>query len=208
MEVILKNLSKSFGKQNVIENIDYIFNQGNRHAILGGNGSGKSTLLQMIYGSLTPSSGELSYKLKGESVKQENVVFNTTLASPYLELIEELTAREFLAFYSKFRSFRNGISPDEILDYCYLTASAKKEIRNFSSGMKQRLRLSLALFTESEMVLLDEPISNLDPQGMEWYQKLINEQLGERTLIVGSNFDEREMGFCPHRLEIQSLNRS
>ncbi|WP_417592513.1 ABC transporter ATP-binding protein [Owenweeksia hongkongensis] len=208
MEVILENLSKSFGKQNVIENVDYIFHQGNRHAILGGNGSGKSTLLQMIYGSLTPSSGNLNYRLRGTSIKQEDVVFKTTLASPYLELIEELTAKEFLTFYSKFRNFRKGISPDEILEYCYLTASAKKEIRNFSSGMKQRLRLSLALFTESEMVLLDEPISNLDPQGMEWYQKLVNEQLVERTLIVGSNFDEREMGFCPHRLEIQSLNRS
>lgn len=207
MEVILENLSKSFGKQNVIENVDYVFTQGQRHAILGGNGSGKSTLLQMVYGSLTPTSGKLTYQLNNIGIKQEDVVFKTTLASPYLELIEELSAKEFLAFYNKFRSFRNNISPDEILNYCYLTPSAHKEIRNFSSGMKQRLRLSLALFTESDLVLLDEPISNLDPQGMEWYQKLVNEHLGERTLIVGSNFDEKEMGFCPHRLDIQSLNR-
>ena len=207
MEVILENLSKSFGKQNVIENVDYVFTQGERHAILGGNGSGKSTLLQMVYGSLTPTSGKLTYQVNKVSIKQEDVVFKTTLASPYLELIEELSAKEFLTFYNKFRSFRNNIYPDEILDYCYLSSSANKEIRNFSSGMKQRLRLSLALFTESDLVLLDEPISNLDPQGMEWYQKLVNEHLGERTLIVGSNFDEREMGFCPHRLDIQSLNR-
>src|SRR5690606_7623331 len=116
---------------------------------------------------------------------------------------EELTAKEFLVFYGKFRSYKNNISPDQILEYCYLTASAGKEIRNFSSGMKQRMRLGLALFTQSNLVFIDEPVSNLDPQGMQWYQKLIHEHLDGRTLIVGSNFDEKEMGFCPHRLEIQ-----
>lgn len=203
MEVTLENLSKSFAEQSVIKTVNYTFRQGERHTILGGNGSGKSTLLQMIYGSLTPTSGAILYRLNGAEIKQEEVVFKTSLASPYLELIEELTAKEFLAFYSKFRNYNNSISPDEILDYCYLTASANKEIRNFSSGMKQRLRLGLAIFSDSDLVLLDEPISNLDPQGMEWYQKLVNEYLGSRTLIVGSNFDEREMGSCPHRLEIQ-----
>ena len=203
MEVVLENLGKAFGKQRVITNITYTFSQGERYAVLGGNGSGKSTLLKMIYGALTPSEGRITHILNGNSIKPEDSVFKISLASPYLELIEELTAIEFLDFYGKFRAFRKKATSKEILESCLLADSSKKEIRNFSSGMRQRLRLGLALFSESELVLLDEPISNLDPKGMEWYRNLIDTQLDKRTLIVGSNFDDREMGFCPNRLELQ-----
>ncbi len=205
MEVVLENLSKTFGNQKVITDISYTFGQGDRFAILGGNGSGKSTLLKMIYGALTPSGGTVKHSFNGISIKPEDAVFSISLASPYYELIEELSAVEFLNFYKKFRKFRNNISSEEILEKCLLSDSAKKEIRNFSSGMKQRLRLGLALFSQSELVLLDEPVSNLDPSGMDWYAELVNTQLDNRTLIVGSNFDEREMGFCPHRLELHKF---
>lgn len=203
MEVVLDKVSKSFGKQHVVSDVDFTFAPGGRHAILGGNGSGKSTLLKMIYGALTPSSGILRHYIDGNTLKPDEAVFQISLASPYLELIEELSAIEFLRFYSKFRSYREGVSPHDILEYCMLGDSSKKEIRNYSSGMKQRLRLGLALFSQSRLVLLDEPVSNLDPTGIQWYQQLIDEHLSGRTLIVGSNFDEREMGFCSSKLRIQ-----
>lgn len=205
MQVVLQNLHKSFAKQKVITAVDYTFAEGQKHTILGGNGSGKSTLLKMIYGALSPNEGSITHIVNRKTVKPEEAVFHISLASPYLELIEELTAKEFLKFYNKFRSFKPGFSSNEILEYCMLSDSSNKEIRNFSSGMKQRLRLGLALFSASQLVLLDEPISNLDPKGMDWYQKLIEEHLDGRTLIVGSNFDEREMGFCPSRLELQKF---
>lgn len=202
MEVLLDNLSRSFGRQKVIDKLDYRFADGESYAILGGNGSGKSTLLKLVFGSLTPSGGSVTHLEGGQKLKPEEVPFKINLAGPYLELIEELTAREFLIFYEKFRSLKSGIRPDDFLELTMLQDSSDKEIRNFSSGMKQRLRLGIALLSQSSMVLLDEPTSNLDPKGAEWYRTLVKDHLDGRTLLIGSNFDEREMDFCKHQLPI------
>ncbi len=203
MEIILENISRNFGPQVVIKNLNFHFLSGNSYAILGGNGSGKSTVLRLVYGALTPSEGTVIYKHKDEVLNKDKVPFEISLAGPYLELIEELTAREFLNFYYKFRKPLNGLSADTILETCQLTEAANKEIRNFSSGMKQRLRLGLAFLTQSKVVLLDEPTSNLDPLGIEWYRDLVAEHLNGRTLLIGSNHQEKEMDFCQHRLEAQ-----
>lgn len=202
MQVSLENLSRNFGPQPVIKNLSYRFEAGETYAVLGGNGSGKSTLLKMILGALTPTSGSVRYHLGGKVLKPEEIPFLVSLAGPYLELIEELTALEFLVFFQKFRSFKDGAKPAEILERIELKTSAHKEIRNFSSGMKQRLRLGLALFTDSALVLLDEPTANLDPAGVKFYQQLMKDQLGQRTLIVGSNFSEEEIFCCQHQLPL------
>ncbi len=205
MEIILENLGRTFGKQIVFSHLNHHFKEGKSCAILGGNGSGKSTLLKIILGALSPTSGVVFYKKKDEIVAKEKLPFQITLAGPYLELIEELSANEFLTFFGKFRKFRKGISTHEILEKCLLENAADKLIQNFSSGMKQRLRLGLALFAEAEVVLLDEPTSNLDPAGVKWYQTLIEEEIENRTLIIGSNFDENEMGFCEGKLEVGGM---
>lgn len=204
MEVIAKKLSRKFANQTVIRELNFRFEAGASYAILGGNGSGKSTILKLVYGALTPSSGNLTYRLNGIKLKQEQVPFHITIAGPYLELIEELSAREFLDFYFKFRKPVNGFGSQKIIKKCMLEDAATKEIRNFSSGMKQRLRLGLAFFTQSDMVLLDEPTSNLDAIGIEWYRKLVEESLLGRTLLVGSNHQEKEMDFCHHHLESET----
>ncbi len=201
MEVLLENISRSFGRQRVVVNLTQRFASGSTYAILGGNGSGKSTILQMVLGSLTPSAGNISYHLRNKELKRENVAFKISLASPYLELIEELTALEFLNFYSTFRPLRRSLSNQEFLEIARLQDSSDKQIRNFSSGMRQRLRLAMALLSESELILLDEPASNLDPEGVAWYRELVETERAGRTLLVGSNFDQREMDFCKHQLK-------
>ncbi len=203
MEVILENLSRNFGPQVVIKNLNYTFLSGNSYAILGGNGSGKSTVLRLVYGALTPSEGNVVYKDNNQVLNKDKVPFEISLAGPYLELIEELTAKEFLSFYYKFRKPIEGFNPDGILEVCYLQEAQNKEIRNFSSGMKQRLRLGLAFLTQSKLILLDEPTSNLDPQGIEWYRNLLTSHRNGRTLLIGSNHQEKEMDFCQHHLEAQ-----
>lgn len=204
MLITLEGLGRRFGNQQVIKSLNFQFKEGQSYAVLGGNGSGKSTLIRMIYGALTPSSGKITYREQDAILKADEAPFYISLAGPYLELIEELTAREFLAFYSKFRLFLSDFGPEEILSFAYLQKSADKEIRNFSSGMKQRLRLALAFFTQSSLILLDEPTSNLDPAGVNWYKELIEKHRNQRTLIIGSNFDQNEMGFCDHLLELQA----
>lgn len=203
MDVILEKLSRSFGPQVVIQDLDFQFESGKSYAILGGNGSGKSTLLRLVYGALTPSSGKIVYRKNGEAVARDEAPFKISIAGPYLELIEELTALEFLNFYFKFRSPRQEFSPGKILKACLLEEAAHKEIRNFSSGMKQRLRLGLAIFSQSDLVLLDEPTSNLDPAGIKWYRELVFNHLQNHTLLIGSNHQEKEMDFCQHHLDSQ-----
>jgi len=202
MKVILRNISRKFGTQAIFQNINYTFEEGETYALLGGNGSGKSTLLKIIYSALSSSSGELEHYSNKEKLKTEAVPFKISIAAPYLELIEELTALEFLTFYQKFKEFPQEHSPLSILTIAQLEKAANKKIENFSSGMKQRLRLAIALLSSSELVLLDEPVSNLDPEGVEWYQKLIKNYLEKRTLIIGSNFNEQEIGFCQQQFRL------
>ena len=203
MEVQLEGISRKFNRQKVFQNLTYTFSSGETYAILGGNGSGKSTLIKVILGALTPSKGSISYSVQQKELSTDEAPYRISLASPYLELVEELTALEFLNFHLKFKAFISGLAPLSLLTLAHLKDARDKQIRNFSSGMKQRLRLALALASDVDLILLDEPTSNLDPQGIQWFQQLIKEYREERTLIVGSNFSEAETGFCKHQLELK-----
>lgn len=206
MRISLHSVGRNFNKQQVFKNLSYEFEYGSSTAILGGNGSGKSTLIKILSYALSPSRGELEYfNSENKPIKKEEVPFKISMASPYFELIEELTAKEFLNFYRKFKNFKEGIETESILKIAYLESSADKEIRNFSSGMKQRLRLSLALLSDVSLILLDEPTSNLDPEGVEWYNKLLRDHLNGRTIIIGSNFSEDEIAFCNAKLKLEDF---
>jgi ABC-type multidrug transport system ATPase subunit len=204
MKIVLSDVSRKFNKQIVFRNISYTFEQGGRYAILGGNGSGKSTLLKVISSALTVSSGKAEYYQNEQILSQDAVPFNISIAAPYLELIEELTAAEFLNFHQKLKPFSKNLDVSAILKVLYLESSSNKEIRNFSSGMKQRLKLGTALLSQSSLVILDEPTSNLDPKGVEWYKGLVSDYGNGKTILVGSNFSEDEMGFCTNQLELKN----
>ncbi len=196
MKVILRSISRKFGSQTIFQNINYTFEEGHTYVLLGGNGSGKSTLLKIIYTALSPSSGKLEHYRKSKKLKIEEIPFKISIAAPYLEMIEELTALEFLDYYRKFKIFSHHYSVFLILDIAELKDAAHKKIKNFSYGMKQKLRLVIALLSSSELILLDEPISNLDQDGVQWYRQLLKDYLNNRTLIISSNFNEEEMGSC------------
>jgi ABC-type multidrug transport system ATPase subunit len=202
MQIELREISRVFGKQPIFKQLNYTFKQGETYAVLGGNGSGKSTLLTLLYSALSPSSGEILWSHAGSPVAVHNVPFRTSLSGPYFELIEELTAEEFLNFHQKFKPFLPGINADKVLEIAELQAAKHKEIRHFSSGMKQRFKLAISLLAAVDLILLDEPTSNLDPKASIWYQQLVQEYRNNRTLIVGSNFNEAEMGFCMHQVNI------
>ncbi|MGB0176622.1 MAG: ABC transporter ATP-binding protein [Owenweeksia sp.] len=204
MEVRLESISRKFNRQKVFQDITYTFQNGGSHAILGGNGSGKSTLIRVILGALSPSAGHIVYAEDDEVLSREKAPFRISIAAPYFELIEELTAMEFLKFHLKFRGFISAFTPLSLLTVARLEDSKDKEIRNFSSGMKQRLRLALAVCSDVSLILLDEPTSNLDPEGIEWYKSLIHDYAMNKTLIIGSNFSKDEIGFCTHQLELKN----
>ncbi|WP_317132160.1 ABC transporter ATP-binding protein [Sphingobacterium phlebotomi] len=185
--------------------MDYTFSFGKKYAILGPNGSGKSTLLKVISGSLAPSEGEIVYEnISTQRILTEGVYQQLTVAAPYMELIEEFTLRELISFHFKFKSYLSGFDLGEVVRILHLEKALDKEIRFFSSGMKQRVKLTLACCSSSNMVLLDEPMSNLDTAGEDWYLSLIERTIGtDRILIIGSN-QEKEYAFCDEQINITS----
>ncbi len=203
MHISFSRAGRHFGAQTVFKNLDLSLEPGQRAAVLGGNGSGKSTLLKCTYGALSLSEGSVTWQWENQNLSPFEAAQKMSYAGPYFELIEELTALDFLKYYQRFRDFKGDTTPAYILEQAWLSEARQKPITHFSSGMKQRLKLALALFSDSSVVLLDEPTSNLDPKGMEWYQKLLKNELENRTLLVGSNFSETETFLCEEKLELK-----
>lgn len=201
MHIQLSKIGKKFNREWVFKNVDHTISFGSRLAILGSNGSGKSTLLQIISGILSPSDGTINYHFQEKTISADQAFLNISIASPYLELIEEMTLAEMIQFHFSFKNRYQNISDSELIELLGLNTSINKEIRYFSSGMKQRTKLLLAILSDVPCVLLDEPCSNLDKQGIQWYQSLLSNYLGNRTLIVCSN-QEYEYEMCNEQLSI------
>ena len=206
MKIILTNAGKRFSREWIFRKLDYEFDTGKWYAITGPNGSGKSTLLQILSASMLLNEGQAEW-INGQSVDSDAVHLHISFAAPYLELIEEMTAKEFLDFHSRFKMFIRGFSVQEILNMAALDHAADKQIRYFSSGMKQRLKLAQAIFSDVPVVLLDEPCTNLDANGFDLYYKWVNEFCKGRLLIISSN-DVAEYKFCEGQLRIQDFKTS
>ncbi|MDP9047352.1 MAG: ATP-binding cassette domain-containing protein, partial [Bacteroidota bacterium] len=162
MHITLENIGRRFNRDWIFRGIDYTFTSGKIYAILGPNGSGKSTLLQVLNGSLSPSAGTISYLYDDKKIVIEEVYQYLSLAAPYLELIEEFTLTEMIDFHFKFKNYKAGIDKDKLVALLAMPESRNKMIKYFSSGMKQRLKLGLAFCSDTPMLMLDEPTSNLD----------------------------------------------
>ncbi len=202
----LTDLGKRYNREWIFRHVTYLFEAGKSYAITGPNGSGKSTLLQAIAGSMNLSEGKLEYQsAKSDSVNSiidpENYYRHLSIAAPYLELVEEMTAREFLHFHNQFKPFVSSASIENILSAISLEKSADKQIRYFSSGMKQRVKLAQAIFSDAPVLFLDEPCTNLDTTGYDLYHQLIADHCRQKLVIVSSN-DAEEMDFCSERLNI------
>lgn len=200
--IFLEDTGKRFNRDWIFRHVHYRFDKNTSYAITGPNGSGKSTLLQAIAGNLHLSEGSVRFTAEGQAPAPEKFYLYLSVAAPYLELVEEMTATEFMRFHESFKPLITGLSVAEILSLVGLTQSAEKQIRYYSSGMKQRLKLAQAIFSDVPVVLLDEPCTNLDRAGYDLYHSLIDKWCRQRLVIVSSN-DEAEMDFCSHRIDIR-----
>jgi ABC-type multidrug transport system ATPase subunit len=201
MKIILEQIGRRFNREWIFRNVNYVFETGTSYAILGPNGSGKSTLLQVISGNLTSSEGVISYSKEDRTIEVEDAFHELSLAAPYLELIEELSLSEHIDFHFQFKKYRNGYNKEELISLLGLNSSEHKAIKNFSSGMKQRVKLALAFCSDTSILLLDEPTSNLDQQGVEWYLSLVQQFSANRLVIVCSN-QEQEYAFCNYQIRV------
>ena len=187
IRISTSSLSKKYFRELIFKDISQDFFQGQSYAITGPNGSGKSTLLKVLAGIILPTSGKLDHIKDDKKIDPDYYYRNLTFISPYLELIEEFTLKEFLNIHFKLKDYKEGYNQEKLLNYAYLEDSLQKEIRNFSSGMKQRLKLSLAFCGDSAIVFLDEPTTNLDEKAVEWYKEGLKKHLSDRLLFIASN---------------------
>jgi ABC-type multidrug transport system ATPase subunit len=201
MRISLTDAGKRYNREWIFRNLSFVFEPGGRYAITGPNGSGKSTLLQVIAGALAPSEGTIAYQHGDVSIENEAFFRSISLCAPYLELIEEMTALEFLRFHQSFKPFQRGLDPEYILAELGLSSAAGKQIRFFSSGMRQRIKLAQAIFADAPVLLLDEPCTNLDQAGIEQYHALVEAYATHKLIIVSSN-DPQEYIYCPEVLKI------
>lgn len=202
MKIVLENIGRRYNQDWILKGVNYTFKNGQTYALLGPNGSGKSTLIKLIAGSLTPSIGALQYISKGKKIDVEDIYRHISFVAPYVELIEEFTLYEMIDFHFSFKSLLRGFTKQDIFAFLALDLAGHKELKYFSSGMKQRVKLALACFTDSDILMLDEPTSNLDEEGEDWYLKLIKDTVHEnRVLIVASN-QQKEYSFCSNHIQI------
>ena len=199
MQITATGLGKRFQRDWIFRGLTRAFQPGSATAVLGPNGAGKSTLLNTISGQLLPTEGELTYSLAGQPVTVEDLPQRLAYAAPYLELLEELTLLELLQFHTQFKPLRPGVSLDNLIGLMYLEKSRHQLVREFSSGMKQRLKLALALYADAPLLLLDEPTTNLDAAGVAWYQEHVRATRTGRTLLLSSNVPA-EYAFCDEQL--------
>ncbi len=201
MIVKLDKVRKRFEHEWVIKDLTFTFTSGKAYAILGPNGSGKSTLMQLISGAVSPSVGTISYSFDNKNIPVENIFRQVSYSGPYIQLVEEMTLMEHIRFHKQFKPFRQNLHENDILALTGLSHHADRQVRNFSSGMKQRVKLALSILSDTPILLLDEPATNLDDAGLNWYLNLLVQHRLSRLVIVSSNRPE-EYSFCDEQLSI------
>ena len=202
MKISLTNVGKRFNKDWIFRNLNFQFHSERWYAVIGPNGSGKSTLLQIIAGATSHSEGEIKFEA-GKNISPEHFYSSISIAAPYLELVEEMTLLEFLHFHSALKNWLSSFTSEKIIAILGLEHAKHKQIRYFSSGMKQRVNLAQAIFSNVPVVLLDEPTTNFDEEGILLYRNLVNNFCKNRLLIVSSN-DKNEYDFCDEVLDMKN----
>lgn len=203
MRIELAGVGKRFRWEWIFRNVNLDLRAGAPYAVTGPNGTGKSTLLRLISGHLTPSKGKISFSYNNNPVEVGKVFRLTAYAAPYIELIEEFTLVESIRFHQKFQPLMDNLDSRRLLERLGFPASAsQKQLRHFSSGMKQRLKLALAICARTPVLLLDEPSTNLDAQGIHWYHQLMADYARPDRLVVVASNVEIDFVFSEQRINI------
>jgi ABC-type multidrug transport system ATPase subunit len=202
--ITLEDCGKSFNRNWLFRNLNETFQTGEKWAILGPNGSGKSTLGLLLCGQLLPTEGSIKHCIDQQSVPLNNLHLKVSLTSPALELNEDLTARELFSLHHKLKPLQTENSAGIFSSMANFDAKTmQKPIATFSSGMKQRVKLALAVMSDTPLLILDEPFTNLDKAGEQFFYDLIDKFGHNRLLMIASNRAE-EYAICDRQIKLSS----
>jgi len=206
MTITLNNIGKRYNYEWIFSKLNYQFQPGTAYAVVGPNGSGKSTLLRVVAGNLMPSEGDIVYHHDDKNYTNDTIFRHIGFCAPYLDLPDEFTVKEMLQFHSRFKPLSSSIKIEDILERAGLMKHAGKSIKYLSSGLKQRLKLSLCFYFDVPVILLDEPTTNLDEDGVKWYRNTIEPLVKNKLVIICSNA-EREYSFCTQTLTVTDYKK-
>lgn len=211
ISLICTSVEKSFLSKVIFKNVNLEFKTGDSTAITGRNGSGKSTLLKVLANLIRPNKGKVKVLDDGKEVVQDKVHMHLGMIAPYINLYDELTAYENLDFFydlkcksDKFNNKKERIK--YLLDKINLYSRRNDEVKNYSSGMKQRVKLAFAIINEPEILLLDEPRTNLDVEGIDLVYKVAEEQKKNGILILATNEPE-DTSLCSRIISIEDYKK-
>ncbi len=204
MVIQVQNLAKRFRQNWVFRHLHFEMEANNVYGVSGPNGSGKTTLMQILAGIIPASQGKVIYANDGLAIPEESWFKKITYAAPYAELFEYMNVEELLDQHLTIRQLYASMSSSDFIELCFLKGHEHKLLRMYSSGMKQRLKLALAILTQSEVLFLDEPLTNLDAHTKAWYRDLLVHYMHNRIVLIASN-DPEDFMLVNHRIEIEAF---
>jgi ABC-type multidrug transport system ATPase subunit len=202
MEVELSGIGKRYSREWILRDLDLHISSGEHLAILGGNGSGKSTLLKVIAGYLTASAGTIKHKISGQELALQELYKELSYVAPYQDIYRKLTLKELCRFHFSLRKWREDSNEEKLFENLGLPTEV--QINTFSSGMVQRLKLGLALHTQSSLLLFDEPTMNLDDKTTAWFITELSQLTAGNTVVIASNLPGDETSTCSRNFRIES----
>ena len=198
-----QSVSKFFGRRLIFKGIDFNWSENGVYGVSGPNGSGKSTIVKIIAGLISASEGKIIHKLNNEEIIPEKLHNHIGFVSPYLILYEEFSAWENLNIFAKIRSIEfNENKISELLDKLKILHRKDDLVKTYSSGMKQRLKFVFALMHSPELIIFDEPTSNLDDEGKETVYSLVKEESKNSVVVLASN-EKTDLGYCNEILYLE-----
>lgn len=199
----VNSVKKNFGRRLIFENLNFQLTGSTIFGITGANGSGKSTLVKILAGINSPSDGKVIHTYNGKEIIPEKLHNFIGFVSPYLVLYDEFSLWENLSFFARIRDITLNKEKVNYLLEKFLLFNRKDDlVKTYSSGMKQRLKFIFALMHSPQIIILDEPTSNLDDEGKESVYQLIEIEGKENIVVIASN-EEKDLRFCKEKIKLE-----
>lgn len=200
--IVIDNVSKTLKGNKVLDNIDYVFEEGKIYGLFGRNGCGKTMFLRMVAGLIIPDEGTVT--IDG-NVLHKDISFpkSTGIVIEHMEMLPEYSAYDNLKILAKINKIASDEDIIKVIQSVGLDPYSKKKVRKYSLGMKQRLNIAQAIFENQKIILLDEPTNAIDEDGIQLiYEKLKELRADGATIIMATHNKEDIEELCDEIIRI------